>query len=175
MARISLRNVEKRYDDVVALEHCSLEIADHEFVVRASGGFRFRTAPDLSTGCDLPSGSGVFSCTSSRLAKEHFAPLDPETVLGKIAGQNGRTVLRGGYSIAYTREGFNAYEAMFGSNDGPSITLDVSPSISPDIFTAGNVLYRNGNFPIRQPPADASRFPLTPGFRFAASLPIRFA
>jgi hypothetical protein len=60
--------------------------ADHEFVVRASGGFRFRTSPDLSTGCDLPSGSGVFSCTSSRLAKEHFAPLDPEDVLAKIAG-----------------------------------------------------------------------------------------
>jgi len=33
MARISLRNVEKRYDDVVALEQCNLEIADREFVV----------------------------------------------------------------------------------------------------------------------------------------------
>jgi len=33
MASISLRNVEKRYGDVVALSGCSLEIADHEFVV----------------------------------------------------------------------------------------------------------------------------------------------
>jgi multiple sugar transport system ATP-binding protein len=33
MARISLRHVEKRYDDVVALADCNLEIADHEFVV----------------------------------------------------------------------------------------------------------------------------------------------
>ena len=33
MARIALRDVEKRYDDVVALARCSLEIADHEFVV----------------------------------------------------------------------------------------------------------------------------------------------
>ena len=33
MARISLRGVEKRYDDVVALADCNLEIADREFVV----------------------------------------------------------------------------------------------------------------------------------------------
>ena len=33
MARISLRNVEKRYDDVLALVDCNLEIDDHEFVV----------------------------------------------------------------------------------------------------------------------------------------------
>jgi multiple sugar transport system ATP-binding protein len=33
MASISLRNVEKCYGDVVALADCSLEIADHEFVV----------------------------------------------------------------------------------------------------------------------------------------------
>jgi multiple sugar transport system ATP-binding protein len=33
MARISLRNVEKRYGDVVALADCSLEIEDHEFIV----------------------------------------------------------------------------------------------------------------------------------------------
>ena len=33
MASISLRHVEKRYDDVVALADCNLEIADHEFIV----------------------------------------------------------------------------------------------------------------------------------------------
>jgi len=33
MARISLRNVEKRFGDVVALANCNLEIDDHEFVV----------------------------------------------------------------------------------------------------------------------------------------------
>jgi multiple sugar transport system ATP-binding protein len=33
MASISLRHVEKRYDDVVALAECNLEIADHEFIV----------------------------------------------------------------------------------------------------------------------------------------------
>ena len=33
MASISLRHVEKRYDDVLVLTDCNLEIADHEFVV----------------------------------------------------------------------------------------------------------------------------------------------
>ena len=33
MARISLRDIEKRYDDVVALAGCTLDIADREFVV----------------------------------------------------------------------------------------------------------------------------------------------
>src|SRR5579862_5724691 len=33
MARISIRHVEKRYDDVVALSDCNLEIGDHEFIV----------------------------------------------------------------------------------------------------------------------------------------------
>jgi multiple sugar transport system ATP-binding protein len=33
MARISLRNVEKRYDDTLVLRDCNLDIDDHEFVV----------------------------------------------------------------------------------------------------------------------------------------------
>ncbi|MGH7673244.1 MAG: tail fiber domain-containing protein [Gemmatimonadales bacterium] len=33
----------------------------NQFVVRASGGLRFRTAPDLSTGCDIS--SGALGCT----------------------------------------------------------------------------------------------------------------
>ncbi len=57
----------------------------NEFVVRASGGFRFRTNSGLSTGCDLAPGSGTFSCTSSRLAKVGFEDLDGEIVLRKLA------------------------------------------------------------------------------------------
>jgi trimeric autotransporter adhesin len=60
--------------------------AANEFAVRAAGGFRFRTATDLSTGCDLPAGSGTFSCTSDRAAKTDFARVDGETVLGRLAG-----------------------------------------------------------------------------------------
>ena len=60
-------------------------IAANEFAVRASGGFRFYTSADLSTGCNLPSGSGVFSCTSDRNQKHDFSAVDGRAVLSKLA------------------------------------------------------------------------------------------
>lgn len=63
-----------------------LAVTNNEFAVRAAGGFRFRTNATLTTGCDLPAGSGVFVCTSSRTLKEHFAPVDGERLLARIRG-----------------------------------------------------------------------------------------
>lgn len=99
--------------------------------------------------------------------------------LHALAGDAGRTVIRGGYSIAYTREGFNAYTAMFGSNEGGTVTLSVSPSVTPSIFSAGAVSFNGGagrtctsgaannnncvsGFPFLAPPADTSKYPFTP-------------
>ena len=59
--------------------------ASDEFAVRASGGFRFRTSSGLSTGCDLPAGSGVFTCTSDRNTKKDFEPIDGDDVLAQLA------------------------------------------------------------------------------------------
>lgn len=61
-------------------------VANNEFAVRAAGGYRFRTNATLTTGCNLPAGSGVFSCASSRSLKEHFGAVDGEEVLGRIRG-----------------------------------------------------------------------------------------
>ena len=47
--------------------------ANNEFAARATGGFRFRTNLGGTTGCNLPAGSGVFNCTSSRYTKENFS------------------------------------------------------------------------------------------------------
>jgi hypothetical protein len=59
--------------------------APNQFVVRASGGFRFRTSADLSTGCDLLAGTGSIACTSSRFVKRDFRDVDGEVVLAKLA------------------------------------------------------------------------------------------
>ncbi|MBD0373530.1 MAG: peptidase S74 [Pyrinomonadaceae bacterium] len=55
--------------------------ANNEFAVRATGGVRFRTNLAGTTGCNLPAGSGVFNCTSSRTTKENFLPVRGEDVL----------------------------------------------------------------------------------------------
>ncbi|MCY1017933.1 tail fiber domain-containing protein [Pyxidicoccus sp. MSG2] len=60
--------------------------ASNQFMLRASGGVRLRTNSTLTTGCDLPAGSGVFSCTSDRNQKEAFQHIDGEEVLAKVAG-----------------------------------------------------------------------------------------
>jgi carboxypeptidase family protein len=91
-----------------------------------------------------------------------WSPNFKSGMLRTLFGDADQTVFRGGYSIAYTREGFNGYTSIFGANDGPTITLNVSPTITPSIFPAGSVLFRDGaaKFPALAPPADTSRFPL---------------
>ncbi|MCP3098823.1 tail fiber domain-containing protein [Myxococcus sp. K15C18031901] len=59
--------------------------ADNQFLVRAAGGIQLRTNSTLTTGCNLPAGSGVFSCTSDRHQKEDFLPVDGERLLDEVA------------------------------------------------------------------------------------------
>ena len=61
-------------------------VANNEFAARASGGFRFRTNLAGTTGCNLPAGSGVFNCTSSRSTKENFQMVDGVSVLSRLKG-----------------------------------------------------------------------------------------
>ena len=55
--------------------------ANNEFAARATGGFRFRTNLGGTTGCNLPAGSGVFNCTSSRTTKENFSLVSGKDML----------------------------------------------------------------------------------------------
>src|SRR5215216_5651692 len=50
----------------------------------ARAGFRFRTNLAGTTGCNLPSGSGVFNCTSSRATKENFLLVSGNDVLSRL-------------------------------------------------------------------------------------------
>jgi hypothetical protein len=59
--------------------------ANNQFLVRAAGGYRLRTNATLTTGCDLPAGSGVFSCASDRNLKDGFEPVDGEDILRRLA------------------------------------------------------------------------------------------
>jgi hypothetical protein len=58
--------------------------ANNEFAARATGGFRFRTNIGGTTGCNLPAGSGVFNCTSSRKTKENFLDVNGEQLLATL-------------------------------------------------------------------------------------------
>lgn len=58
--------------------------ANNEFAARATGGFRFRTNLGGTTGCNLPAGSGVFNCTSSRTTKENFFNVNGEDLLARL-------------------------------------------------------------------------------------------
>ena len=58
--------------------------ANNEFAARATGGFRFRTNLGGTTGCNLPAGSGVFNCTSSRSTKENFMNVNGADVLSRL-------------------------------------------------------------------------------------------
>ena len=59
-------------------------MANNEFAARATGGFRFRTNLGGTTGCNLPAGSGVFNCTSSRTTKQNFMLVDGNDVLSRL-------------------------------------------------------------------------------------------
>ncbi len=59
-------------------------VTNNEFAARATGGFRFRTNLAGTTGCNLPAGSGVFNCTSSRTTKENFVAVKGADVLSRL-------------------------------------------------------------------------------------------
>ena len=59
-------------------------VTNNEFAARATGGFRFRTNLAGTTGCNLPAGSGVFNCTSSRATKENFMFVNGGDVLSRL-------------------------------------------------------------------------------------------
>jgi hypothetical protein len=67
--------------------------ANGEFRLRAPGGVILRTSfasnsaagVGGNTGCDLPAGSGTFSCSSSRTIKENFRAVSGEQLLSAVA------------------------------------------------------------------------------------------
>jgi len=75
----------------------------------------------------------------------------------KLFGDSGQTVLRGGFSMAYVREGINTFLSIMSAN--PGLTLSATQNITgtPFPLTFGN-LFRNGL------PAPPATLPVTPTY-----------
>ena len=61
--------------------------------------------------------------------------------LKSIAGENGQTVIRGGYSIAYNRNGIADYSDIYSLNPGSFVNADRS-------LTIGNLVSNNNQLPV---------------------------
>lgn len=89
-------------------------------------------------------------------------------LLRRVLGRDGEMVLRGGYSIAFVREGMNTFNLMWGSNQGGTVSLSVSPGTTPADFRGpapftgpGSVHFRDALLPSRAIPG--GNFPITAG------------
>ena len=67
----------------------------------------------------------------------------------KLFGNSGQTVFRGGYSVAFVREGTSAFTSLFTANPGGTLSANQSTSGTPFPLSFGNLL-RNG-IPARPP------------------------
>jgi hypothetical protein len=89
-----------------------------------------------------------------------WSPSFESGLLKRVLGDAGQTVFRGGYSIAYVREGFSPFNSMFGSNEGVSYTTGTSTATFPEVFgAAGSRLLRDGSYPFLPIPSPV--FPFT--------------
>jgi hypothetical protein len=77
-------------------------------------------------------------------------------------GSSGKTVIRGGFSMASVREGTNVFQAVTGSNSGPSFSANRSIALSGANNLPVGTLLRNGAIaPPSNIPASIS-YPFTP-------------
>ena len=81
-----------------------------------------------------------------------YSPSFKNGLLGHLLGEGGRTVIRGGFSMAYNREGVNVFSAVTGSNPGGTLTTNRN-------LTLGNLT--PGTY-LRQGPFAPPSFPASP-------------
>jgi hypothetical protein len=75
-------------------------------------------------------------------------------------------VLRAGFSISTIRQGIGFLDGVWSGNAGRSLSTSASPSTTPSIFTAGNVLFSDPTFPALVPSSIDPSFP-NPSFPLA--------
>ena len=73
-----------------------------------------------------------------------WSPNFKDGLLSKVFGEGGQTVVRGGYSIAYNREGTNTATSIVGANPGATFSLARNvANVGTNTLTPGTML-RNG-------------------------------
>ncbi len=72
-----------------------------------------------------------------------WSPNFKSGLLHKLAGESGQTVLRGGFSMAYVREGLNTFLSIIAGNPGQVISANQNINGTPYPLTFGNY-FRNG-------------------------------
>jgi carboxypeptidase family protein len=81
--------------------------------------------------------------------------------LGRIVGDNGKSVIRGGYSVSFVREGFDILGSILGANPGGSVSASRNLTIA-NSFTVGTNLRTPGNPNLTPNPFPATTsYPIT--------------
>ncbi|MFN0124702.1 MAG: hypothetical protein ACKV2V_29720, partial [Blastocatellia bacterium] len=70
-----------------------------------------------------------------------WSPNTQNSMLRRMFGEGGQTVLRGGYSIAFNREGLNVFTSILASN--PGLTVDASKNLTLNNLGTLPVLFRD--------------------------------
>lgn len=86
-----------------------------------------------------------------------WSPVTKNSALKKVFGEGGQTVLRGGYSIAFVREGLNVFTSILGSN--PGISIVASKNLALGNLGTLPVLFRDKS---RLAPPDFQKTPIYP-------------
>lgn len=131
---------------------------DALFVPGATGGSATQFTP-------LPPGKHLFNTNHNWAPSFGFAyqPDWKNSFLHKLTGAAGQTVIRGGFSMAFNREGMNLTDSIVGANFGG--TVDLTQVAGSQI--ARGSLFRS--FPAGPAVPAAPSFPLTPTFTDSAS------
>ena len=89
--------------------------------------------------------------------------------LQRLTGSGGQTVFRGGFSRASVREGTNVFQAVTGSNPGPTFNANRAISLSGANNLPVGTLLRNGIVPAANNVPDSVIYPFVPAITNSAN------
>jgi hypothetical protein len=119
-----------------------------------------------TTFLELPAGSKAYNTDHLNLAPSVGFAWSPDWkngMLGKFFGSGGKSVIRGGFSVAYTREGTNVLTSVLGANPGGTLDNRRNTTSTNANLLGSGALFRNASTLAFAPGQ------LTPGFPIAAS------